>query len=244
MIVSNSSVAMYEQIAQILRNEIQTEVFKTGEAIGTHNQLAERFQVSIITIRKAIELLCKENLLIIRQGKGTFVNTPVLLGEGNKLSALSAVMKKHNLEEEVYVPTMSTIKTPKHLPQNIQNALGEKCVYINRLHSINGVCISDYNLYLPTIYADKFTREEVTAHSIYYLYQNKLKVSLGRGVQTIKAEKALKEEAKLLSVDEGSPLLVLTRDSYSKNEELIEYLEAYCSPSHFSFKIELDLSID
>ncbi len=244
MIVNNSSVAMYEQIAEILKEEIRLKVYKAGESIGTHERLAKRFNVSIITIRKAIELLSKEQLLTIRQGKGTFVNNPLRFGEGNKLIALSSLIKKNNLKEEIHVPTMAAISTPKHLPQNIKDAYGEKCVYINRLHSVNGVCISDYNIYLPFEFTSKFTKEEVVESSTYHLIQNKLEIALGRGVQVIRAEGANKEVARLLSLEFGSPVLVMLRDSYSKDGKLIEYIEAYCAPEYFSFQVELDLSVD
>ena len=55
MVNKKSSVAMYIQIAQMLKQDILTQTLKPGECLGTHAELAKRFGVSLITIRKAIE---------------------------------------------------------------------------------------------------------------------------------------------------------------------------------------------
>ena len=76
MINKNSSVPMYEQIAEKLREEILARKYGPDGNIGTHAYLAERFGVSLITIRKAISLLTQQGLLDVAQGKGTFVCAP------------------------------------------------------------------------------------------------------------------------------------------------------------------------
>ena len=63
-------------------------------------------------------------------------------------------------------------------------------------------------------------------------------------MQYIRASKADKPLASALSVPENTPLLVIERESYSKQGQLIEYMKSYYEYTQYSFKIELDLSVD
>ena len=66
---------LYQQIKALILGSLQAGEWKPGEAIPSENDLATRFKVSQGTVRKAIDELASENLLVRRQGKGTFVAT-------------------------------------------------------------------------------------------------------------------------------------------------------------------------
>ena len=66
---------LYRQIKGLITRELQAGVWKPGEAIPSEQELAARFKVSQGTVRKAIDELAADNLLVRRQGKGTFVAT-------------------------------------------------------------------------------------------------------------------------------------------------------------------------
>ena len=244
MVNKHSSVAMYKQIAQTLKNEISQQLLKPGECIGTHTELAKRFNVSIITIRKAIESLTEEGILIVRQGKGTFVNAAPLEDGSNKLTTMSAVLTSHQMDPEVHVKEMRVIDTPDSFSRQVARELGETCLFIERTHMVKEIVIGYSKLYLPCSYGRKFSFEDVSTYSIYELYTKKLGITLGKGVQYIRAAKADKPLASALSVPENAPLLVIERESYSKQGELIEYMKSYYEYTQYSFKIELDLSVD
>ena len=244
MVNKHSSVAMYIQIAQTLKNEISQQLLKPGECIGTHAELAKRFNVSMITIRKAIESLTEAGVLIVRQGKGTFVNAAPLEDGSNKLTTMSAVLINHQMDPEVHVKEMRVIDTPDSFPRPVARELGETCLFIERTHMVKEIVIGYSKLYLPCSYGKKFSFEDVSTYSIYELYTKKLGITLGKGVQYIRASKADKPLASALSVPENTPLLVIERESYSKQGQLIEYMKSYYEYTQYSFKIELDLSVD
>lgn len=244
MVNKKSSVAMYLQIAEILRDEIARQVLKPGECIGTHTQLAKRFDVSMITIRKAIELLTEEGAVVVRQGKGTFVSAAPLEDGYNKLTTLSSVLLKHRLNPKVTVTQMRFIETPDSFSERVKKGLEEECLYIERTHMVEESVAGYSRLYLPCKYGKKLSFEDVSSHSIYELYVKKLNVDLGKGIQYVRADAANKKLASALDVAEHTPLLAIERESYSKSGELIEYMKSYYEYTQYSFKIELDLSVD
>src|SRR6476619_2107644 len=66
---------LYQQIKALITRSMQTGEWKPGEAIASEMDIAARYKVSQGTVRKAIDELAAENLLVRRQGKGTFVAT-------------------------------------------------------------------------------------------------------------------------------------------------------------------------
>ena len=74
MVDKNIITPLYTQVADELRKEIMSKQYGESGCIGTHTQLAERFSVSLRTIRMAAQVLEREGLVDIRQGKGTFVD--------------------------------------------------------------------------------------------------------------------------------------------------------------------------
>ena len=77
MLELNSSVPLYEQLMNAIRADIDQGIFKAGEKLPTEAELEEKYAVSRITVRRAIKELCDDDILIKKQGKGTFVQQNV-----------------------------------------------------------------------------------------------------------------------------------------------------------------------
>lgn len=244
MINKNSATPMYQQIATIIRTEIVQNKFTGNDTIGTHGELAERFGVSLITIRKAVEELVDEGLLITKPGKGTFINRQPLQDSFNRLAGMSSVISMNNRVAEVSVREMQYISTPKSIPSSAREGLGDSCLYIERTHSVEGEPIGLARIYIPNQYAKHFSFEDISQHTIYNLMANKLHIALGKGVQNISAIPAGGRVADLLQVPKKSPVLMLERFSYNAEGELIEYMLIYYKYDQYSFQVELDLSAE
>ncbi|KUO70449.1 MAG: hypothetical protein APF77_05450 [Clostridia bacterium BRH_c25] len=238
----NSSVPMYEQIVQILKKEILQRKYGESGCIGTHTELTQRFGVSLITIKKAIGLLADESLVIIKQGKGTFVKNAVLNDRLDRLTGISNIMSETNITPTVLVKTMRKIETPSYFEKSVKSALGKECYYIARAHMIDNVVAGYAKLYLPLEYGLQLSPKDIETNTIYQIYQNKLGVPLGKGVQHIRASKADKALAEVLNVKLDTPLLFIQRESYGTDKQLIEFMELYFEYTQYAFKIELDLS--
>ncbi|WP_130613689.1 GntR family transcriptional regulator [Cohnella abietis] len=237
-----SSVPMYEQIAQIIRDEIFQRKYGDFGCIGKHSEIAERFDVSIITVRAAIQKLADEGLVIIKQGKGTFVQKLVIKDKLNRLTGVSNIMLEANIASTVLVKSISEIDTPSHFEQSVKSALGERCYYINRVHLVENTVVGFARLYVPLEYGRHFSKNDIESSTIYRLYQDKLGISLGKGIQRIRASKADKFLASEMNLKQGTPLLYIQRESYCSNKKLIEFMELNFEYTQYEFIVELDLS--
>lgn len=240
----NSCTPLYQQVADCLRQEIAENRYGVHGNIGTHSQIAKRFDVSMITVRKAVQILADENLVDIKQGKGTFVKNLFIRDNQNVFTGASVVLNKNNIQGSTHVRRFSRMETPAWLPEDLKKLLGEECFYLQRIHSIDGDPVACADIYLPAGYGERMTKEDVELYTIYQIYQNKLGVSLGRGRQRIRANRAQGEAAGLLLIEPGSPVLEIERYAYDAGDNLIEYMLLTYEYDKYVFEVELALSAD
>lgn len=241
MIDKNSSIPLYEQVTNVLRQEILNNVYGSSGSIGTHTQLAKRFGVSLITIRKAVQILEEEGILAIHQGKGTFVNFTTLVDPLNSLTGVSNMLRDMNVTTN-RVPVMEVRKTPVWLPTDVQEILGPECLFILRVVSVGNIPFANTEMYLPVKYANTFTREDVEQRTVYQLLEDRLGLALGKGRQIIRAAGAAGSAAENLNLPKNYPVLQIERKAYSRDGELIEYRILSYEASRYSFLVELDLN--
>ena len=241
MIDKNVITPLYMQVANELRKEVLSGEYGDNGCIGTHTQLAERFGVSMITIRKAVQILEKEGMVEILQGKGTFVRRSTLVDPLEKLTGISNMMLSLDMEHQVLVPILELRETPKWMDSDVCEELGEKSLFIRRIICLQGVPIADADMYLPGKYASYFTKEEVENSTVYQIYQSNVGIQLGRGRQVIRAAGADKELAQNLEIVENSPVLQIIRKSYDNTGNLIEYMILSYEAGKYCFEVEMDL---
>lgn len=244
MIDKNSSIPMYQQIVDTLRSEILRGKYHASGNLGTHKELAERFGVSMITIRKAMQLLAEEGLVDIKQGKGTFVRDSVPQDSLRSLTGIQNVLSSQNIPARQQVKTFEVIPVPKRFDESIREAMGDCCLHIERVHTVEEKPVAYADIYLPIAFGEQITRSDVENANIYQIYKNKLKVELGKGRQKILAAAAGKRSAEKLQVSPKSPVLEVQRCAYSKDGRLIEYMEMFYEPHHYTFEVELYLSAE
>lgn len=242
MVDKNISTPLYAQVADKLREEILAKQYGEHGCIGTHAQLAERFSVSLRTIRTAAQLLEKEGLVDIHQGKGTFVRRTMLVDQLHDLTGISNLLDSMGVEKEVMVPDFFLMETPAWLPHDVKEELGENCLFVRRVVAVEGEPAAVTSMYLPQRFFSQMTKEEVEVSTVYQIYQNKLGMELGRGRQSISAAGADADEAASLRIAEGSPVLRVVRKAYDSRKNLIEFMVLTYEASKYSFEVELELS--
>ena len=241
MISRNSATPLYEQIATEVKREIMSNLYGDCGKIGTHSQMAERFNVSLITIRKAIKLLEEEGLVTIQQGKGTFVRRSNLVDPLVNLTAITDMMRSMNVETKTLVPIFEMRDTPNTLPKDVQEALGKESLFLCRVASVNNVPYSCAEMYIPGKYAKFFTREKVTENTIYSIYEREVGMTLGIGRQIIRAAGADGKRAKYLNLPNNWPVLQIERKAYNNEGEMIQFLLLTYEAKKYSFEVELEL---
>ncbi|MEN1969849.1 GntR family transcriptional regulator [Lentibacillus sp. N15] len=236
-----SSMPLYIQLAETIKEEIHQGIIKAGETIGSQRTLEKRFDVSTVTVRRAIQLLKNEELVITNHGKGTFAK-PTNKVEQNlvHLQSFSEIMQEQGLESATQIKKMK-IQPVVNLKENILPLeFGERYLHIERVHLVDQKPIALAVIYVPAYIGEKITIEDLKNHSIYWLLENKFKIVIGKAEQTIEACPANSLVAELLNADENTPLLKAERISFSTEDLPVEKIEFYYLHSAYSFRIFLN----
>lgn len=241
MVNKDLATPLYEQVAKELRKEIFSGKYGEHGSLGTHTQMTERFSVSLITIRKAVQMLADEGLVEIHQGKGTFVKRTSFVDRLSNLTGISFMMSNMKMETAVNVPVLKVIKTPDWMDKDVREGLGDTTIYIRRIVSLGEKPMATAEMYLPGKYDGLFTKEEVQHDTVYHIYQKKLGVILGKGRQIICAAGANEEIAREMKLPPNWPILLIKRKAYDNQSNLIEYMHLSYEASAYSFEVEMEL---
>ena len=240
--VTPSFSPLYSQIKALILQSLQAGEWKPSEAIPSEMDLASRYGVSQGTVRKAIDELAAENLVIRRQGKGTFVAThsarqvqtrflrlvPDQADQANGNSDTYSANGKDILVDRT-ITACSRERATKDIAKALRLKTGDPVVYIQRVLAYK----DGKSQSVPTILEDiwlagssfKGLNLERLAQSkapMYAMFESEFGVNMVRASEKIRAVNPSIEQAALLQVEVGEPLLRVERIAYTYNDTPIE----------------------
>ncbi|MDN5342228.1 MULTISPECIES: GntR family transcriptional regulator [Oceanotoga] len=236
----NSGVPLYKQVMDDLERKIINGVYKIGELIPPEPELMSAYNVSRITIRRAIDDLSKKGYLDKRPGKGTFViNKHISMGtqEKIKLKSFSQKMRDMNIELHTKILSFKRVKVDiksfdKAIPTNSHYYL------LKRQRSINKEIIMEFDTYVSC----KYDLEDLLENpkSIVSLYEifNDRNIVLRRSVDYMEAILGKDLPDMSFEIEDNIPLLKKTRVSYDVDGDMVEYTEIYYKPSKYIYSNE------
>ncbi|WP_246772900.1 GntR family transcriptional regulator [Paenibacillus polymyxa] len=132
MLNSDQAEPLYIQLQKAVKTAIHNGTFTQGSRIPTETELSETYNVSRITVRKAIAELVHEGYLTKRQGKGTFVNVPKIGRKIEHVISFTAACKSNGLSSHSVVTEREIIEADEEIAHQLQLPQGEKVLYIQR----------------------------------------------------------------------------------------------------------------
>ena len=226
---------LYRQIKALLMRSLQGGEWRPGEVIPSEVELAGRYKVSQGTVRKAIDALADENLLVRRQGKGTFVATHA---EERVQFRFLRLMPD---EGEVGGMTRRFIECRRlRAPADVARALalkaGDTTVQVRRVLSFRGRPAVLDDIWLPGQDFKGLTAERLAEYKgpMYGLFESEFGVRMIRAEEKLRAVAADAEASALLGVPEGAPLLSVERLSFTYGDRPVELRRGlYDTTAHF-----------
>ena len=214
---------LYQQIKALLVQGLQAGDWQPGQAIPSEMELAARFKVSQGTVRKAIDEMATENMLVRRQGKGTFVATHAEQATQYRFLRLTAddgsaaPLQRRLLE-------CRRMRAPAEVARLLGLKSGEAAVQVRRLLLADGRPVVLDDLWLPGTPFKGLTAERLEAWRgpMYRLFEAEFSVHMIRAEEKVRAVAAAAEEAGLLGLPLGSPLLSVERLSLTYGDRPVE----------------------
>lgn len=222
---------LYQQIKSLILNGLRLGEWKPGEAIPSEIELAARFRVSQGTVRKAIDELAAENLLLRRQGKGTFVATHTerqVQFRFLKLVPDSGPPGSEGPAQREIIDCHRT-RADADVARALQLRSGESVVQARRLLSFAGTPTILEDIWLPATPFKGLTAERLADYDgpMYELFETEFNVRMVRAEEKIRAEPARDGREKLLQVSFGTCLLSVERIAYTYKDTPMELRRGY-----------------
>ena len=228
---SPSFQPLYLQIKDLLTRSLDGGEWKPGEAIPSEFVLASRYGVSQGTVRKAIDVLATENIVVRRQGKGTFVATHT--EEQASMFRFLRIRRCDGIDEypQSRLVDLRRGKAPAEVARMLLLRVGEPVVILRRVLEYSGAPVVLDEMTLPAALFKGLTRARYEAYkgSTYSFFETQFGVRMVRAEEHLKAIAADPASAAILDVPPGAPLLAVERVAYTYGDRPVECRRGLCS---------------
>lgn len=215
---------LYQQIKGLILRGLQAGEWRPGEAIPSEIELAARYKVSQGTVRKAIDELAAENLLMRRQGKGTFVSTHAEERVQYRFLRLTPDLPIQQEPSQREFLDCRRLKAPADVAKVLNLQPGGDVIEVRRVLSFSGRPVVLDDIWLPGHMFKGLTAERLSQYQgpMYGLFESEFGVRMIRAEEKLRAVLADESVAPLLKVAPGSPLLSVERLSRTYDDQPVE----------------------
>lgn len=232
----NSPVPLYFQVAQHLERAIESGSIPQGSLFENEIQLAEHLNLSRPTMRRAMQHLVEQGLVVRRRGVGTRVVRPKMR-RPLELTSLYDDLADSGQSPTTKVLSFKTVNADRTVGDLLAVSEGEPVLQIIRLRSAAGNPIAKMTNYLPAGIVN-FDEAALAERGLYELLRAQ-GIQLHSATQTVGARTSTPAEAKLLAEARGASVLTMQRVTYDDRGDVIEYGTHIYASSRYSFEIHL-----
>lgn len=232
---------LYDQIKVLLTQSLIGGEWRPGDMIPSEIDLAGRYKVSQGTVRKAIDSLAGENILIRRQGKGTYVATHNEDDTKLRFLRLTAVDgHKEVLQNELL--SCGKTKADIHIAKVLELKAGASLIEVKRLLTFSGRPLIYDHIIVPAapFKGLNSVRIEENKGSLYSMYETEYGVRMIRAEERLTAVGASADVAEALNLKLGAPLLSIERVSYTYGDKPMEWRLGLCLTDDHHYMSELE----
>jgi len=231
---------LYQQVRDLLRQRISTGHWRPDEALPSESRLAAELKVSQGTVRKALDDLAAQNLVVRRQGRGTFV------AAHSADRSLFHFFRLVGDDGERKLPSSRMLDCRRGMAgaaeaARLELAPGALVLRIDRLRLIRDQPAIIERIVVPQALFPGLDGPDhrPLPNTLYDLYQREYGVTIGRAAEQLKAVGASPEDAELLHLRTGAPLLEIDRLALDLDGRPVEWRLSRCVTEHLHYAAEL-----
>ena len=236
-LTESSNLPLYQQLQRALREAIDRRILDADDALPPERDLAGEFGISRITVRKAIDGLVSEGLLVRRQGSGTFVRGRVEKNFSMLTSFSEDMRARGRSPRSEWLKRASGTVTPEEA-LTLRSSPGTPVYRFNRLRFADDAPMS---LEYATIVASCLPSVDAVESSL-YLALEQVGNRPVRALQRLRAVLLTREQAELLRAKPGDAGLLVERLGFLQNGHAIEFSQSYYRGDTYDFVAELSTS--
>jgi GntR family transcriptional regulator len=231
---SASRIPMYFRIQQNILEQIQNGSLKPAQQLPTEIELAQQYQVSRITAKRALDELVRQGRAFRQRGRGTFV-AQTQIRDISGFGSFSEDMRARGLVPGAQVLTFKEVEPDLEIQTRLQLTQDEHVYQLKRLRLANDEPVAVEMAYLPCRLCPGLINEDFNNRSLYAILAEKYQIVPTWADAEFEARMATKEEAFLLKLEVGKPVLSARRVTFSANYDVIEAVNSVYRGDRFTF---------
>lgn len=228
----------HEQISDWLREQIEKGAYDVDEKLPSEKELGERFDVSRVTIRRALQTLENEDYIYRRQGLGSFVKDRRAAQGLVRLTDFAQDMAQAGLEASSAVQHQAPECPPSDVGVHLKTGTA-KVLRLDRVRLGDGQPVAFDRTWLPMFYAQLLEGHDLEHETIYQILETEYDIPILRGQYRLTAANADAAVATPLGVDEGTALLLIERLSLTEGEKRVYFQRRYYRSDRVAYELEL-----
>ena len=234
-----TSIPLYVQIAESLLDRIESGELRPGDRLPAERELSQTLEVNRMTVRRALQVLELQGLLMRRQGDGTYVTAPKIERQAGNLVPFTKGMQRRGYTPGAQVITFERRPAEPSVAKELQLPVSAPVYYIRRLRLINQEPVMLERFTLPVRRVPGLERYDLASRSVYEVMETEYGISVTRARQSLEPVVAAEYEAELLRVNPGAPLMLEQRLSFDQDDQPIEYGNDLYRGDRFRFVTEI-----
>jgi GntR family transcriptional regulator len=221
--VKSGPLPRYYQLKEIIRERIRSGEWPTGSLIPSERELCERYGISRMTARQSITELVNEGLLYREQGKGTYVGRPKIAQQLLRLTGFTEDMRAREQRPGAKVLTAEMWPADEATAERLRIKTGQPVYRLLRLRLADAEPLALETSCISFIGCERLLNNDLERDSLYQLLELAYDVPPLEAEQELEADLASEDEARLLEVAVGSPILRTRRVTTTRRNQPIEY---------------------
>lgn len=243
MDLARSPMPLYFQIASDLEQQIATGAFPPGVQLQNEKGLAERYGVSLVTVRSAMQVLLNKGLIVRYPGHGTFVakresvKRDWAIGSLDELVAIGLKSSMHLLERRQVHPhdaVLQRLSLPAgsmvHMVRTVRKASGDPFMVTEQYHPLD---------LARSLRKSDLTDPKASSRLVIQIVAERCGMKIENVRQTMSAESATPDIAELLRLQAGDPLLVVERDFFNDQGRLVQTGKSYYRTDRYRYVMNI-----
>lgn len=230
-------VPLYVQLREGLREELSH--MQPGQLIPAEGELQSKFRVSRITVRRAIDDLVAEGLLVRQQGRGTFAQKPKLTHELMSITSWTEQLQALGFTPRTAHQEIREVEVPERVGHALGLEKGARVMMMRRVRLASDEPVTLMTNYLPSRLVPRLEEKALLHESLYETLEEEYGLVPASAVNTVEARTSTHEEAQQLKIQPWAPVICVTRISYLEDQQPLELAQAISRADRYEYRVRL-----
>jgi GntR family transcriptional regulator len=235
---TKSPIPLYIQLKELLVRQIRRGELHPHDRLPSERELSERYGISRMTVRQALQLLVKEGVLYTAAGKGTYVSE-VLFEQDHALTGFTEQMQRASLQAASRVLEATIIPATPYIAGKLEIPAHSGVILLKRLRLANDKPVAIETAYLPQNLCPDLLQHDFSRESLYAVLREDYGLVPASAIQVVEAALANVEEARLLELHPPAAVLRMERVTRTPQNVVIEYVESVYRGDRYKFYAHL-----